>query len=120
MNPRSDAFYAAWVEGEPNMPYITNRLELLLSDIAPRKKLHFIVYYLPLQTKKQITFPGGDRYEVSYKWEYKGGRFSDVQWRMVENDRLTTPPPGMISVIRYSKDPNATFSPIIRKRKLGK
>jgi hypothetical protein len=116
MNSLSDAFYSAQVSGEPNLPYITNKLELSLKDIIPNKKLHFVVYYTPLNTKGTISFLGSDRYEVSYKWSYKGEKFYGSQWRLVENDQITEPPPGEISVIRYSKNPNAKFNPVIPKR----
>lgn len=118
MNSLSDAFYSAQVSGQPNLPYITNKLELSLKDIKPEKKLHFIVYYTPLKTAGTVSFLGSDRYEVNYTWSYKGEKYYGTEWRFVANDQLTEPPPGEISVIQYSNNPNAKLNPIIPKRKL--
>ena len=121
-NPISDVYYSVWAVGGPNMPYLMNRLELLLENIAPNKKLNFEAFYKPIKLSrgKSISFMGSDRYEINFNWMYKGEKYNSSQWRLVENDKLTVPPLGRVGVIQYYKDYDAKFNPITPKRRLNK
>lgn len=68
----------------------TNNVNLLVKNITPDRKLTYRIFYTP--QLKNVFIAGRDRYEVTYKWAYKGNDYYSADWRLVINDELTTKP----------------------------
>ena len=117
-NSTTDVLTQAWAIGDPQMPYLTNKFELLLERIVPNKNLQYDISFNNLNTKSKINFLNDDKYKITYVWNYKGEKYFETEWHQTIDDKLTDNPNGIIGVIRYNKNPKATFSPIIKKREL--
>ncbi len=109
-NPNSvaDVHASAFVIGGQTNKWVLNRVEIELKKIRPRKLISFTVKYrnqdnldnllknMPQnqtsESIKKIITESIKKYKVSFIWNHKGERFYEDQWRLTENDNLTTQP----------------------------
>ncbi|HUT22195.1 MAG TPA: hypothetical protein VMX18_02160 [Candidatus Bipolaricaulota bacterium] len=79
--------------------YSQNNIEMLLEKIKPNTSLEFEVSFNKNGMSPEdldLTIVDYDkymsRYKLSYTWEYKGKKYSEMEWHLTGDDNLTIKP----------------------------
>lgn len=92
LNPLTEArTVAAKAIGGTASSSVQNNLQMTITDIKKDAVLQYKIFYEPSQQAIQIA--GTDRYELVYTWEYNAEKIQNTEWRMTNDDAITTNPP---------------------------
>lgn len=88
-----------FVEGEPSLPYLTNRVEIRADDVQGQRSLGYEIHYVDPPVPG-IQFGDRDLVRLSYTWMHKGERHQADRWFALPDGRIVQEPWARMGPIR--------------------
>lgn len=80
-----------FIEGEPSLPFLTNRVEIRADDVRGQRSLGYVIHYKDPPVPS-IMYGDRDLVRLSYTWSHKGERHQEERWFALPEGRIVEAP----------------------------